>query len=117
MDPERLLLDLIDAAKQCDFTTARNLAGSLRTWLAAGGFYPRSLSREQTNEFVATLLRFPAQLDDATEFSLCCAHCDAGMEIDTLDQAIRNGWTDIAVALDLLQANFVGICPDCKNLD
>ncbi len=46
-------------------------------------------------------------------FSLVCETCDAGMEIESYEQAVAEGWTGIEYDPDLPQANFVGLCPDC----
>jgi hypothetical protein len=48
-------------------------------------------------------------------FTLVCLHCDAGMDIDSHEQAIAEGWTDIDYAPDLPMANYVGQCPDCRE--
>ena len=46
-------------------------------------------------------------------FSLVCSECDAGMNIESNDEAIAEGWANIDYAPDLPMANFVGLCPDC----
>lgn len=48
-------------------------------------------------------------------FSLVCSECDAGMNIDSHDQGAAEGWTDINYAPDLPMANYVGLCPDCRE--
>lgn len=48
-------------------------------------------------------------------FSLVCSECDAGMDIESNDQAMAEGWTGIDYAPDLPMANFVGLCPDCRE--
>jgi hypothetical protein len=52
---------------------------------------------------------------DATDapFTLVCRECDAGMGIESHDQAVADGWTAIDYAPDLPMANYVGLCPDC----
>lgn len=50
-------------------------------------------------------------------FSLVCAECDAGMEIETYEQAVAQGWTDITFEPDYPAANFIGLCPDCRRGD
>jgi hypothetical protein len=49
-------------------------------------------------------------------FSLVCSECDAGTNIESNDQAIAEGWTEIDYAPDLPMANFVGLCPDCREM-
>jgi hypothetical protein len=48
-------------------------------------------------------------------FTLVCSNCDAGMEILTEEQAIARGWAGIEPAFDLPQANYCGLCPDCRG--
>lgn len=48
-------------------------------------------------------------------FSLICEDCDGGMEVESHEDAIRLGWTDIVFAPDLLMANFLGLCPGCRQ--
>jgi hypothetical protein len=49
-------------------------------------------------------------------FSLVCLHCDAGMHIESHDQAVCEGWTDIDYAPELPMANYTGLCPDCREM-
>jgi hypothetical protein len=48
-------------------------------------------------------------------FSLVCSECDAGTDIASHDQAVAEGWTGIDYAPDLPMANFVGLCPECRE--
>lgn len=48
-------------------------------------------------------------------FSLVCRECDAGMGIESNGQAVADGWTEIDYAPDLPMANYVGLCPDCRE--
>ena len=48
-------------------------------------------------------------------FSLVCSECDAGMNIESYDQALAEGWAEIEFAPDLPMANFIGLCPDCAE--
>ncbi len=48
-------------------------------------------------------------------FSLTCVMCDAGGDIDTPEQAIEEGWTEIVEATDLAMANYMGLCPICRK--
>lgn len=50
-----------------------------------------------------------------TEFSLICQRCDAGAEILTYRQALAEGWIEIDYAPDLPMANFLGVCPECRQ--
>jgi hypothetical protein len=57
------------------------------------------------------------ELTDAADvpFTLVCRDCDAGMCIESQDQAVAEGWAEIDYAPDLPMANFVGLCPDCQE--
>lgn len=46
-------------------------------------------------------------------FSLVCERCDAGMEIETYEDALNFGWSDIGYEPDCPMANFIGLCSDC----
>lgn len=48
-------------------------------------------------------------------FTLVCYECDAGDGIDSHAQAVAEGWTSIDYAPDLPMANYVGLCPDCRE--
>jgi len=47
-------------------------------------------------------------------FSLVCICCDAGMGIESFEQALAAGWTAIEFAPDLPMANYLGVCADCR---
>jgi hypothetical protein len=53
--------------------------------------------------------------DDAIPFSLVCTDCDAGVEIRSYEQGLAEGWTKIEYAPDLPMANFIGVCPECRE--
>lgn len=48
-------------------------------------------------------------------FTLVCAECDAGTEIQSKVEALACGWISITYAPDLPMANFVGLCPECRR--
>jgi hypothetical protein len=60
-------------------------------------------------------MRDQQRLTDDVPFSLVCSECDAGTDIESHDQATAEGWTDIDYAPDLPMANFIGLCPDCRE--
>ncbi len=60
-------------------------------------------------------MRSPRRHFTDSPFSLVCSECDAGTDIETHDQAVAEGWSDIDYAPDLPMANFVGLCPDCRE--
>ena len=60
-------------------------------------------------------MRNQQRLTDNVPFSLVCSECDAGTHIESHDQAMAEGWADIDYAPDLPMANFIGLCPDCRE--
>ena len=48
-------------------------------------------------------------------FSLTCEYCDAGMEIESREEALAAGWTDIEFVRNCPLANFIGTCPGCSR--
>jgi hypothetical protein len=77
--------------------------------LAAGGpFFPRNL-------FLEPLMSIDPKILTTIPFSLVCETCDAGMDIETYEQAVAEGWTEIEYDPGLPQANFVGTCPECSR--
>lgn len=116
MDPHQTYRDLLDALKCDDAETARDLALALQRWLARGGFYPASLTPEAMTSAIAAALRPSSPIGNPVPaFTLICSECDAGGEIVTEAEAIAAGWSQIRPAPDLLQANFLGLCPDCRR--
>ena len=59
--------------------------------------------------------------DDITQpgvpFSLVCENCDDGLHIDSYEQAIAEGWSDISYEPHVPMANYLGICPVCRELE
>ena len=56
----------------------------------------------------------PDTLDVLPE-SVSCESCDNSA--DSLQQALRNGWTDLAMDESGLSWNFLGRCPECLDAD
>ena len=50
-------------------------------------------------------------------FSLVCERCDAGMEVETYEQALDEAWTNISYEPELSMANFLGLCPECRRAE
>lgn len=118
MDPQQTYIDMLAAMQANDHETARELALALKEWLARGGFRPHQVTTETMDASIATALRQATRLvenNTGDPFSLICTYCDAGMEIATEQEAIAQGWTGIEHAPDLPNANYLGICPDCKR--
>ncbi len=116
MDPHQTYRDLLDALECGDAETARDLALALQRWLARGGFSPASLTPEAMTSAIAAALSPSGPMGiPATAFTLICSECDAGGEIVSEAETIDAGWSQIRPAADLLQANFLGLCPDCRR--
>lgn len=60
-------------------------------------------------------MTWPERIPSGVPFSLTCEQCDAGMEIGSYEEAIEQGWTDIVYAPEQLMANFLGLCPECRQ--
>lgn len=116
MDPNQTYLDMFAAMRDGDLATARELALALKHWFANGGFYPYQYTKEAMHAYIASVLRRTCGIDrDA--FSLTCVECDAGREIATMHDALAAGWTDIHHQPELMEANYVGLCPECRAAD
>jgi hypothetical protein len=57
----------------------------------------------------------PKDIPPDVPFSLTCESCDGGMEIESYAAAIAAGWTEIEYAPELPMANFLGLCPQCRQ--
>lgn len=57
----------------------------------------------------------PLEIRLDVPFSLVCLTCDLGAGIDSYEEALAGGWTDICYAPDLPMANFLGLCPECRQ--
>jgi hypothetical protein len=116
MDPHQTFLDMFQAMKDEDHATAQELAYALQRWFANGGFYPHEYSPDAIHCYVASVLRRTSgHAKPEPVFSVVCCYCDAGQGIPTEEMAMDEGWTEIEPDPDLLQANFLGICPDCRQ--
>jgi hypothetical protein len=116
MDPQKTYRDLLDALDDGDTETARDLALALQRWLACGGFSPASLTPEaMTSAITAAFSPSSPTGNPDPAFTLICSECDAGGDIATEEEAIAAGWSQIRPAPDLPQANFLGLCPNCRR--
>ena len=112
MDPNQTFTDLMEAMRAEDHETARDLAFVLQEWLAKGGFCPGGHTREEVESYLASVL---FRTGDQPPFSLVCWYCDAGQGIASEEDAQTEGWIEIEPAPQLLQANYLGVCPDCRD--
>ena len=98
MDPNQTYLDMLAALQDQELDPGQHPAETLHS-------------------SIENVLNQTAGIDAEPVFSLICCYCDAGADIPTREQAIAEGWTGIKLALDLQQANFCGICPECRELE
>lgn len=116
MDPNQTFTEMFEAMRALDDKTARELALALQAWLANGGFYPNDHTPEAVNSYLASVLRRTNDSQaEELPFSLVCLYCDAGEGIATEEEAIDEGWVEIEPVPQLLQANYLGVCLDCRN--
>lgn len=115
MDPYQAYLDLLEAVKQPDLEAARELAMSLRQWFARGGFTPLQCEKAAIEACIADVL--DQATDGEAAFSLTCTYCDAGSEITSEAEAMNLGWEEVHFVTNLMEANHLGICPDCRHLE
>ena len=115
MDPAQTLRDLIAAMQTGDFAAGRELASALRGWLARGGFGTPGHSVTSILCYLESVTRRTAGWRPQPLFTLVCCECDAGEGVESEEQAILEGWSEVGPAFDLLQANYAGWCPVCKS--
>ncbi len=60
-------------------------------------------------------MALPEGIPPDVPFSLTCEGCDGGMEVGSYEEAISTGWTDISYTPEQLMANFLGLCPQCRQ--
>ena len=48
-------------------------------------------------------------------FSLSCSICDAGLHIESPEQALAEGWIEIEEDSGGLAWNYLGLCPACQE--
>lgn len=115
MDPARTLQDLIAAMQAGDVAAGRELASALRDWLALGGFGPPGHTAASIQCYLASVIRRIDETRPQPLFTLTCCDCDTGEDIGSEEAALMEGWSEVGPAFDLLQANFAGWCPTCKE--
>ena len=116
MDPYQTFLDMFAAMKASDFERAREMAVALNNWFSNGGIHPHQFTSEAVNAYIASVLRrTTSSQTPEPPFSLTCWYCDAGQGIASEEAAMDEGWIEIEPAPQLLQANFLGVCPACRE--
>lgn len=106
---------MLKAMRNDEFETARERALVLKEWLAMGRFIPLHFTPDSIHAYIASVIHRTTNRGPEPVFSLVCRECDAGMDIDTEEQATLEGWSGIEPAFDLPQANYCGLCPDCQK--
>jgi hypothetical protein len=67
MEPNQCYLEMYEAMKTGDFTTARERALALQQWLDRGGFYPANYTETEVSGYLANVLRRTVGFGDADE--------------------------------------------------
>jgi hypothetical protein len=117
MDPTACYMILLEAIAERDYARAREYALILKNWLEGGGFYPKGYEVTDILETMNRVLR-PARSASSLRFpfgSIVCMFCDAGSEIESLQQAIDEGWIKIDPTVDIPGATHAGVCPACRQ--
>jgi hypothetical protein len=117
MDPNACYLIILEATREHDYAKAREYALILKHWLEGGGFYPKEHEPSEVVETLGRILR-PACSASALRFAfrrMSCIHCDAGQDIDSLEDAIDEGWYKIEPTVDMQNTTHIGLCPECRR--
>lgn len=117
MDPTTCYITILEANREYDYARAREYALILKAWLESGGFYPKGF---EVNEILDTLGRIlrPACRPAALRFpfvNIQCFHCDGGKDVESLEQAIDEGWIKIDPETELPNFSHIGLCPECRR--
>ena len=141
MDPLAAWKELLDALTEMDWERVLETAENLLDWITKGGFPPevimlagdaqKRLTRnvygpELNRSMVDAACRFAIQLakdrlknalqnSDHGGFRLSCIECDIDSPV-TFEEAIESGWTRMHPVPEGPAENFLGLCPDCRNL-
>ena len=67
MDPTQCYLEMYEAMRQGDLTTARERALALKDWLDRGGFSPPNYSSTEVRSYLAGVLRRTAGMEEDEE--------------------------------------------------
>jgi hypothetical protein len=119
MDPTTCYMTILEATREHDWARAREYALILKGWLESGGFYPKGYEVNEIRDTLERILR-PACRPDSLQFpfnSIQCFHCDAGKDIDDLEDAIDLGWIKIEPEMELANYSHIGLCPECRRIE
>jgi hypothetical protein len=108
---------MIAAKRSGNYAAAREYALILQAWLRKGGFNPKSIAPEEVDATITQILK-PAFLPESLSAifgSLACVFCDAGDEIQSIEEAIQSGWTKIQPVNDMAGTTHLGLCPECRR--
>ena len=115
MNSAQTLRDLVDAMQAGELDAARELAQALRCRLACSGFYPIGHSPQSVRDCLDSVERRIDGTGPLPAFTLVCRGCDDGEGVASEEQAMLEGWCEVAPDLELPQANFAGWCPHCRG--
>ena len=142
MDPAAAWNELISALVDMDWARVQETAEALLDWITQGGFPPevivlsgdgqaylarvvygpelnrsvvKSVSRFAI-QLASELMRTPGNSPQQAVFTLSCSDCDVDSP-ETLDEAVRSGWTRIRFVPESPSENFLGVCPACRRRD
>ncbi len=99
----------------------------LQNWLRRGGWAPDILSPRRLGndwnrtvitaacgfmtELASQVLEDPDGIPRSVPFSVSCCECDASSP-GSFDDALAEGWTEIAFFPQSVAENFIGLCPE-----
>jgi hypothetical protein len=66
MDPTQCYLEMMEAMRDGDLTTAHGRALALRDWLERGGFYPPEYNPSEIRTSITDVLRQSAESDESS---------------------------------------------------
>lgn len=143
MDPQVAWQELIDAFCRLDWDRVRDLADGLLQWMNRGGSPPETSAMKSAvtgksadppqspgpdwNRIVAQaacryalvladqVLADPNGIPHGVPFTLSCCSCDADNP-HAYDEAVDAGWTRIRFVPQSPGENFLGLCPECRQL-
>lgn len=126
MDPQTAWNELLSAWHALEWQSVHDSAQALLAWLDGNGFPPETVpGHRMGNEWnrivvraaceyaadVAVRVQYaPDGIPEGVPFSVSCCDCDVDGPA-TYQQAVAEGWTNIAFYPQGLSENFLGQCP------
>ena len=126
MDPQATWNELLNAWQAHDWPQVQELTEALLRWLDRNGFAPETvrghyMGNDWNQTVVAAVCRYDADtarrvlndvhgIPEGVPFSLSCCDCDVEGPA-TFQEAVAEGWTEIAFCPQGVAENFLGQCP------